>query len=177
MVVKHQIIVDGLGNMQAAQGIAGALGFFDKDFLGIGGIIAADIEETADFMGLENLENLTAIGAIGLVAGRTQGRGRRLRHPFQIACRFTGQVEEILTYNSRDPMARSVNSGNAFDCTGFQGHPGERLIDDDGGSAALGDENFAFQHIFLNFINASNRDRFIAQWGGPVMFRVEWRRK
>ena len=76
MIVADQIVVDGLGNMNAAQRIIGFMRLLGDDAHRIGGIVAADIKEGADFMRLQNLEDLVAIFQIRLVAGGAQRRGR-----------------------------------------------------------------------------------------------------
>jgi hypothetical protein len=75
MVVAHQIVVYGLGNVDATQCVVGAPGFFADDAHRVRGIIAADVEEIADAMRLEHLEDLLAVAQIGFVAGGAE-RGR-----------------------------------------------------------------------------------------------------
>jgi hypothetical protein len=75
VVVADQVVVDGLRDVDAAQGIVGAPGFLADDAHRVRRIVAADVEEVADAMGLEDLEYLLAVLEVGLVARRAQRRG------------------------------------------------------------------------------------------------------
>jgi hypothetical protein len=73
VVAFHQIVVDGLGNMDGAQVVALLDGFLADDAHGFGRVIAADIEEPSGAVSLQRREDVPAIGQIGLVPRRAQG--------------------------------------------------------------------------------------------------------
>jgi len=68
VVVDHQIIVDGLGDMDGAQRIAMRLGLLRDDADSVGTVVAADIKEAADLVRLQDLKDLLAIFDVRLVA-------------------------------------------------------------------------------------------------------------
>ncbi len=141
VVVDHQVIVDGLGDVDAAQGIGFPGGFLRHDAHRIGTVIAADIEEAADAMRLQRTEDRLAIFDVRLVAGGTQRRGRGLRHAFQIGGGFLGEVDEILIDDAAHAMQRAIDPFDAGEFARFQGQAHQRLIDDGGGAAALGNQH------------------------------------
>ena len=110
VVVADEIVVDGLGNMDAAQGIIGLGRLFADDAHGVGGIVAADIEEGADLMRLKHLEDLVAIFGVGLVAGRAQRRGRRVGDHFQVVGGLLGQVEQIFVDDAAHAMMGAIDA-------------------------------------------------------------------
>ena len=143
VVIDHQVVVDGLGNMDAAQRIIRVARRFRDDAHRIGAVIAADIEKGADAMGLHRAEDLLAIGAIRLVAGRAQGRGRRIRHLQQVLFAFFAQVDKVLVDDAANPVKRAIDGVNAGMPPGFQHDACQRLVDHGGGPAALGDQDLA----------------------------------
>jgi hypothetical protein len=54
MVVADKVVVDRLGDMDAAQGITALARLFGDDADGVGRIIAADIEKMPDRMRLQD---------------------------------------------------------------------------------------------------------------------------
>ena len=122
MVVQHQIVVDGLGHVDAAQGVARFTRLLGKNAQGVGRIVAADIEEAVDAVGLERSKNLAAVFFIGLVAGRTKRRGGRCRHLLEIGLAFPGQVCKILIHDAAYAMKSTVDTARVFTLTGLQHH-------------------------------------------------------
>ena len=72
VVVFHQVVVDRLGNVDRAQFVVCLLRLFVDDTDGVGRVVATDIEEVADVVGLHDLEHAGAVFLIGLVAGREE---------------------------------------------------------------------------------------------------------
>ena len=85
VVAFHQIVVDGLGNVHAAQIVARPRRLLADEAHGLGCIVAADIEEPSGAMGLERREDVSAIGQIGLVPRRAEGGGRGGGDRFEVA--------------------------------------------------------------------------------------------
>ena len=125
------------------------LRLFRDDADGVGGIVAADIEEGADLMRLQHLENLVAIFGVGLVAGRAERGGRRIGHHFEIVAGLLGQIEEILVDDAAHAVMGAIDALDAGEFARLQHHARERLVDDGGRAAALGDENFLRRHEIL----------------------------
>ena len=87
MIVLQEIVVDGLRHMEAAEVVAGGGRLLADDAAGVGRVVAADIEEIADVVGAGAVEDLLAIGLVGLVAGRAERRRRRAREALEPVCR------------------------------------------------------------------------------------------
>ena len=137
VVVADQVVVYCLRYMDAAQRIVCAPGFFVDDPHRVGGIVAADIEEVADAMRLQNFEDLLAVAQIGLVArGAERGRGRVGDH-FDVVAGFLGEVEKLLLDDAGYAVIGAVDQLNIAELARFQHHPGHRLIDDGGRAATL----------------------------------------
>ena len=146
VVVFHQIVVDGLGNVDAAQVIALLRRLLADDAHGIGGIVATDIQEPGRAMGLQRREDVPAIRQIGLVPRRAQGRGRRGGDRFEIGPGFGRKVDEILVHDAAHPVARAVDPLDLGKEPRFEHGTGQRLIDHRRRAAALGDHQLAASH-------------------------------
>ena len=68
VVVLDEIIVDGLGNMEAAQVIVVGNGFGADDPARIAAVVAADVEKIACVVTLARVEHAVAIRVVGFVA-------------------------------------------------------------------------------------------------------------
>ena len=82
VVVEHEVVVDRLRDVDAAQRVAGLGGLLGDDAHGVRRVVAADVEEVLDLVRLEHLEHLLAVGQIGFVACAAQRRGGRVGHQF-----------------------------------------------------------------------------------------------
>ena len=60
-------------------------------------------------MGLQRGEDVPAIGQIGLVPRRTQGRGRRGGDRFEIGPAFGRKIDEILVHDAAHAVARAID--------------------------------------------------------------------
>ena len=68
----------------AAQRIAGLARLLADDAHRVRRVVAADVEEVADAVRLQHLEDLLAVGQVGLVAGRAERRGGRGGHQLEV---------------------------------------------------------------------------------------------
>lgn len=149
VIIAHEVVVDGLGDMHTAQRMAGTGRFETDDSQGIGGIVAADITKGVDAMSPQDLDDLRAVRLIGFVAGRAQRGGGRARNHVEIGLGFLAQIDEVLINNASYPMSRTDHDGPGHLATRLLHHAYERLIDHGGGSAALGDQDTAGWHVEL----------------------------
>ena len=141
MVVNHKIIVDGFGDMDGAQRIAMRLGLLRDDADRVGTVVAADIEEAADLVRPQDVENFLAIFDVRLVARRAERGGGRAGHEFEIVGRLLRQIGEILVDDSAHAVKRAVDALDLTKFARFQHGADQRLVDDGGRTAALRDEN------------------------------------
>ena len=146
VVVDHQVVVDGLGDMDAAQRVVGLARLVVDDTQHVRRIVAADIEESPDPMGLKDAEDLLAVFEVGLVAGRAEGRRGRVTDQFQVVGGLLGQVEELLVDDAAHPVKGAVNQLDAGELSRFQHRADHGLIDHRRRPAALGDQNLTLQH-------------------------------
>jgi hypothetical protein len=97
VVVLQEIVVDGLRHVEAAEVVAGLSRLLADDAAGVGRVVAADIEEIADIMRAGAVEDLLAVGLVGLVAGRAERRRRRAGEPLEPIGGDRGEVDEPLS--------------------------------------------------------------------------------
>ena len=142
VVVLDQIVVDRLRNMDAAQRVSSGLCFFADDAHGVRRIVATDIEEMADAVRAQDLEDLVAISGVGLVARRAQCRARRVRDQFEVVAGFLGQVDEVFIDDAAHAMPGAIDQFDLMLAPCFEDDTNQRLVDDCGRSAALGYQNF-----------------------------------
>ena len=145
VVVFHQVVVDGLRNVDGAQLVIGGLGLFVDDAHGVRRIIAANVEEVTDVVGLHHLEHAGTVFLVGLVAGGKQAGGRCIRHLLKIVGGLAGEIHEVFLDDAAHAVDGAVNRGDLGEFAGLEGHAHDALVDHMGGAAALGDQNFSFE--------------------------------
>jgi len=116
------------------------------DAHGVGRIVAADIQEPGRAVRLQRCEDVPAIGQIGLVLRRAQGRGRRSGDRFEIGPAFGRKVDEILVHDAAHPVARAIDPLDLRKQSRFEHRTGQRLIDHRCRAAAHGDHQLAASH-------------------------------
>src|SRR5262249_22819120 len=90
------------------------------DAQSIGGIIAADIEEVADSVRLQDPEDLFAVPRVWLVTRRTQGRPPRGRDQPQPLRRLPPQVDNVFGGNTGNAVAGAVDRLDITEATRFE---------------------------------------------------------
>ena len=146
VVAADQVVVDRLGDVDAAQRVGRGLGLLADDAHRVRRVVAADVEEMPDAMRLQHLEDLLAVGQVGLVAGAAQGRRGRGRHQFEVVAGLLGQVDEVLVDDAAHAVARAVDQVDALVAARLHHHADEALVDHRGGAAALRDEDLVHGH-------------------------------
>ena len=146
MVVDHQVVVDGLGDVDAAERGARPARFFAQDAQRIRGIVAADVEKRADAVRLQHPEDVPAVFQIRLVAGGAERRAGGSRDPLQVPPRFPGEIEEVLVDDAAHTVPRAVDPLDARLSARLQRGSHQRFVDNGGGTAALGDQNLSLRH-------------------------------
>ena len=143
MVEADEIVVDGLRDMDRAQPMIGFLGLLGDDAHSVGGIVAADVEERVDRVGFEDLEDLLAVFAVRLVAGRAEGGGGGRRDRLEVGDRLLPEVDEIVVDDAAHALQRAIDMRDVREAPRLQRNAGQRLVDDRRRSASLGDKNLA----------------------------------
>jgi len=67
VVGDEQVVVHGFGDVKGTELVAGVRGHIVDDVAGVGGIVAADIEEVSYVAFFKDVENLSAIVFVGFV--------------------------------------------------------------------------------------------------------------
>ena len=111
-----------------------------------GGIVASDIEKPGNAVGLQRCEDGTAVGQIGLVPRRAEGRRRRGGDRLQIGSGFGRKIDEILVCDAAHAVARAVDPLDLGKKPRFKHGTDQRLIDHRGRAAAFGDHQLATAH-------------------------------
>lgn len=146
VVIFAQIVIDGFWDMEAVEFVAVIFCGFVDDVRGFGGIVPADIEEVADVMGTEAVEDGVAIVEGGFFTNGAECGGGGTGDQFEVLGCFAGEVDEVIAEDTVNAVAGAVNFFNfgIFSC--FEDCADEALVNDDGGAAGLSDE-----HITDNF--------------------------
>ena len=154
VVVLQEIVVDRLGHMEAAQLVAGGGRLLAHDAAGVGGIVAADIEEIADVGLAAALEDLLAIGLVRLVAGGAERGGRRGGDALEPVGGEGGEVDEAVASRPDQPAHAMAHAEDALDLAARPeprlqalDDADERLVDDGGRAARLADRCIAGDKI------------------------------
>jgi hypothetical protein len=108
MVRAHEVVVDGLGDVEAAEIDAGFLRELGDDAAGVGRVVAPDIEEVADIAGLAGVQDLLAVLAIGLVArGAERRRLVFWRWPARWAAPGAREIDDIVFHQAVHAVAHA----------------------------------------------------------------------
>jgi hypothetical protein len=143
VVVEHQVVVDGLRDVDAAQRVAGLGAPLRPRCARCRRVVAADVEEVLDLVRAQHLEHLLAVGQVGLVARAAQRRRRRAGHQLEVVAGLLRQVDEVLVDDAAHTVACTVHARHFAKAPRLEHHAHQRLVDDRGGAAALGDEDLA----------------------------------
>ena len=157
MVGDHEVVVDGLRDMDAAQVVARLVRLLRDDPHGVRAVVAADVEETADRVRLQHAEDLLAVCMIGLVARRAERRGRRERHHVEVVRRLLREVHQLLVDNAAHAMQRAVDLPNLTELARFRYDAGQRLVDHRGGTTALSNQNVGLHGLLQGTVVSSQR--------------------
>ncbi len=139
VVGDAEVVVDGLGDVEGPEVIAGLFGHVVDDVAGVGAVVAADVEEIADVAFLEDFQDLGTVGLIRLVAAGTQRRGRRAGHTFEGVDRQLFEVDEMFFFDTGNRMNRTVEVGDILAFAGFFDDADQRGVDNPGRAARLTD--------------------------------------
>ena len=123
VVGAEQIVVDGLGYTHDPALVAHGLHVLIDLIAGIHGVVAAVIEEVADVVLLEHLQDAAIIGIVhlgvrDLVAAGAQGGGGGVLQQTQLLGILQTHVEQAIAENALDAVLRAQHLG---DDAGFQG--------------------------------------------------------
>ena len=147
-----QVVVNGLGHADDAHVVAALDGFLVDLVGGVLGVVAADVEEVADVVGLEHLEQpvhvlgglLRLLLEINLVAaGAQRGGGRVAAGPRWSALLLVVDVNEFLVEDAEDAVGAAVDFLDALVPARFLNDAGQAGVDDGRRAARLRDQEIS----------------------------------
>ncbi len=137
MVEADEVVVDRLRDVDRAQIVVALLRLLGDDPHRVRGIVAADVEERVDGVGLQDLEDLLAIFEVRLVAGRAERGGRGGRDRFEIGDGLLAEVDEIVVDDAAHAVQRPVDVRHVLETPRLERHAHHRLVDDGRRAPAL----------------------------------------
>ena len=163
VVGAEEVVVDGLGHAEHAALVAD-LGHVLADLVaGVHGVVAAVVEEIANVVLLEDLEDPLEVGIVGIgvgdliAAGAQQGR-RGVEHAGQLFGVFLVHDHEAIVQHAADAVVGAVDDGDVLALEGGLDDAVGAGVDDARGAAGLADNAVAdkrfvghkwFLHYFL----------------------------
>ncbi len=114
VVGDRQVVVHGLGHVDGLDRVAHGLGELRDLEAGVGGVAAAVVEEVADVVGLEDLDQalvlaLVLLQALELVAAGAEGAGRRVAQRGDGGGGFLAGVDQVFGQRADDAVAAGVD--------------------------------------------------------------------
>ena len=142
VVEADEIVVDGLGDMDRAQRMAGLLAPPRRRCGRCRTNRCRRCSMNVSIAcALQDLEDLLAIFQVRLVAGRAERRGRGRRDRLEIVDGLLPEVDEVVVDDAAHAVQRAVDVRDAGKAPRLERHADQRLVDDRRRAAALGDEN------------------------------------
>ena len=102
MIGAEEVVIDGLGDMEDEKVVILGHGDLVDNVGGLGRVVAANVEEVAHVVRLQDVEHFLALGLGGLFANRAQRGGGGPGDLEQIAPGLGGQVDQILAQDALD---------------------------------------------------------------------------
>ena len=144
VVVHHEVVVDGLWDVEAAELVAGLVGDFVHDSTGVRRIVAADVEEVTDVVLPAGLEDALAVVEIGLVARGAQGGAGCAAERIECVRTGVGEIDQIVAGQPPHAVTHAEDLLDRADTLESLNDAGERRVDDGCGAARLADDRVAF---------------------------------
>jgi hypothetical protein len=136
----RQIVVDGVGDADHAHVPCTGLGLLVSLVGGVLGVVAAGVEEVADVVGLEDLEQTVHVLAgllgvlleINLVTAGAERGGGSVTQALDRAGLFIQKIDQIFIENSIDAVGAPINFLDELMPARFGDHTGNAGVDHDG---------------------------------------------
>lgn len=160
MVGAEEVVVNGLGHADDIAVVALPLHELADLVAGVHAVVAAVVEEKADVVLLEDLEEPLVVGGIlvvilELVSGRAERGRRSVLQKLQLIHIFLADVVELLLQNADDAVLRAVHRGDVLLLQRLDENARRTAVDDGGRTPALAKHTRPFQ-ISHNFSLKTN---------------------
>ena len=150
VVRAGQVVVDRLRDADHPELVALLLGQLGDLVGGVLGVVAPDVEEIADVVGLEDLDHaLEVLLLLELVAAGPEGRPGRVAQGPDLLLRLRGQVDDVLLEDAQDPVEAAVNFLDGLVVERLGHDSGQARVDDRGRTARLTHQyvSYEFSHL------------------------------
>ena len=149
VVGAGQVVIDGLGHADHAELVALGLGELGDFVGGVLGVVATDVEEVADVVGLEDLKDAIKVGLFleFETAGAESGAGRVFERA-NLLLRLRSEIDQVLVEDAEHAVERAVDLFDAFMVQRFRDEARDAGVDNRGGAAGLAyqDISYEFSH-------------------------------
>ncbi len=146
VVGDGQVVVDGLGNADDAEGVALFLGELGDLVGGVLGIVAAGVEKVADVVGLEDLEDAFKVGLLlELVAAGAEGGAGGMLEGADGLLGLRREIDEVFLEDAEHTVQGAVDLFDFIVVERFGDHAGHAGVDDGRGAAGLADQGITYE--------------------------------
>ncbi len=152
-VGDRQVVVHRLGDVDGLDRIAQLLAQLAHLEAGVGGVAAAVVEEVADVVGLEHLDQALVLGlvlveALELVAAGAEGAGRSVAQRGDHRRGLLRGIDQVLGKGADDAVAAGINLADlALVLARALDQAGGGSVDDGGNPAGLGIKGIAWHRF------------------------------
>ena len=150
VIRAEEVVIDGLGHAHHTALVADLLHVLADFVAGIHGVVAAVVEEIADVVLLEDLQDPLVIGVVHirvlhLIPTGTQSGGRGILQKLQLLGVLLTHVKETVVQHALDAMLRAQNPRDVGVLQRGMDHAVRAGVDDGSGTAGLAKDACAFQ--------------------------------
>ena len=146
VVGDRQVVVHGLRNADDTQFVALRLGELGNLVRSVLGIVAAAVEEVADVVRLEHLEDaVEVLLLLELVSAGSERGARRTAQGADLLLRLGREVDKLLVDDAEHAVEAAIDLLDAIMVEGFGDDTGHTGVDHSGGTARLGDQTVSYE--------------------------------
>jgi hypothetical protein len=149
VVGDGEIVVDRLRHADHAKFVALGLSELRDLVGGVLGVVASNIEEITDVVGLEDLKDAIEIGLLlELETAGAEGGAGRVLEGADLLLGFGREIDQIFVQNAEHAVERAVDLLDAFMVQRFRDDARDAGVDNRGGAAGLAyqDISYEFSH-------------------------------
>ena len=146
MVGEREIVIDRLRDADDAELVALRLRELGDLVGGVLGVVAADVEEVADVVRLEDFKDAVEIGLLlELVTAGAEGGAGRVLEGADLLLGLGREVDQVFLENTEHAVERAVNLLDALMVERFGNDAGDAGVNDGGGATGLAHQNVSYE--------------------------------
>ena len=152
VVGAEQVVINGLGHAHHTALIANLLHILADLVAGVHRVVAAVIEEIANIVLLEDLQDSLVVRVIHirirhLVAAGAQSRRGGVEQQLQLLCVLLGHIDQAVTENTLDAVFSTIDIGDDIAVQSGTDHAVSTGVDNRSRTTGLTDDAGAFENI------------------------------